>query len=95
MCYAVPVMPSAAEMREYLDNDMPADTFRGEAFTQPPQSFADFVSQNKENIQLQNPYWYRHNRDFTKGVISNSAQANLMAIQSSDIVGYAALSSKE
>ncbi|MCR5696711.1 MAG: hypothetical protein K6G73_07040 [Marinilabiliaceae bacterium] len=74
---------------------MPADAFRGEAVTQPPQSFAGFVSQNKENIQLQNPYWYRHNRNFTESVISNSAQANLMAIQSSDIVGYAELSAKE
>ncbi|MBR6251571.1 MAG: hypothetical protein IKR17_10330 [Bacteroidales bacterium] len=95
MCYAVPIMPSVAEMREYLDNDMPADAFRGEAVTQPPQSFAEFVTQNKENIQLQNPYWYRHNKDFTESVISNSAQANLMAIQSSDIVGYAELSAKE
>ena len=70
MCYAVPILPSVAEMREYLDNDMPADAFRGEAVTQPPQSFADFVTQNKENIQLQNPYWYRHNKGFVESALN-------------------------
>lgn len=85
MCYAVPIMPSVAEMREYLDNDMPADAFRGEAVTQPPQSFAEFITQNKENIQLQNPYWYRHNQKVV----------NKMAFNKTEVIGNVNLSQKE
>ena len=79
MCYAVPILPSVAEMREYLDNDMPADAFRGEAVTQPPQSFAEFVSQNKENIQLQNPYWYRHNKGYVDEAINDGQYSSIFA----------------